>query len=304
MQFIANDQIEVTYRGDGYMVGESKIHNDMFGENELCGSFEGVSAFIDFLKKNMPDAKQSKSSDAPKDGDSFYFFQNYKEAMDVYTNTPSQVREFTESEVQLRNGDSSGIDVQYGVTGEYLDVSRYLEGEPECFGSMTNGNPRGFRVNLIIDIGWVSHVQASDIVLRGQRIQRLVDWLEAQQVRTSILCATSRNTDHIEIKVKDHDESLDLNDLAVVSHSDFLRRLDFRFAEYSQTWSHGYGNPRVLREHLYYNSPLPEVTNEINIVIGNNNNSIDSEFDHAEGWITETLTELPIEAKDRFLSIL
>jgi len=49
------------------------------------------------------------------------------EAMDMFRNKPRQVRKFKPAEDDLKAKDSIGRDIEFDVTGDYIDVSRFLE---------------------------------------------------------------------------------------------------------------------------------------------------------------------------------
>jgi hypothetical protein len=304
MQFIDHRDINVSHSGHGYTVGTVLRTDGLNRKGKLCGEFFGVGTYLRFLGEHMPEPKRSGSSSTEGTAGDFYFFESYEEALDTYIHSPHSVRNFQELDVRLSDGESAGLDVALDVTGDYLDIGRYLEGDPECFGSMTNGNPRGLRVNLVVNMGWWSGVNNETINLRSQRIQRLVDWLETQQVRTSIRFVRSTECSHLEIVVKDHDQILDLNDLAVVGHSDFLRRAGFRFDEHSDTWQEGYGSSRSFNNYLYNHRLVPDMASEFTISIGNQAGGQIKAFDNLETWLTNHLVEMPADPDRRARMVL
>jgi hypothetical protein len=275
-------------------------------EKCLVGYFDGPHRFMDYLDTSMPTPKQSESSakGAGDDGD-FNAFKSYEKAMDTFKNNPKSLLGFTENDVALRDQFNAGIGVEYDTNGDYVDVGRFLEGEPECFGRMIDGNPRGRRVNLMINTSWGCWVKPASITERSKRIQRLVDWLENQQVRTSILAVESTHCAHIEILVKNHDDILDMRDIAVISHPEFLRRLIFRFDEYSPTWSHGYGSPRDFSSWMKDHPPLPELDSEISIFIDNNSkvDRMNTQFDKLEKWLATQIHEVGTAPEERFRTV-
>lgn len=306
MEVIDREHIEERHRSSGYFVGTVKSKpkdnaavDSLLRQEELIGEFDGVRTFMDYLEEHCPTAERDRHSDQAKMG-GFNEFDNYAEAMRIYKNEPRTVRKFEENDAALKGGESSGIDVVYDVTGDYLDISRYLEGEPESSGIMHNGNPRGRRVNLYINSDFNCYVAKDDIIYRGQRLQRLVDWLENQQVRVGVTALFSAGTAHVEIKVKDHDQVLDLNDVAIVSHSDFFRRLVFRFEEYSPTWEPGYGTASILGRYFeVQNSLIPDFANELILKINNvdGRDNIEREFDFVEEWLASQIMSDSVAGK-------
>jgi len=162
-----------------------------------------------------------------------------------------------------------------------------MEGIPEAWGSMHNGNARNRRVNILVNTMQVWSIDHKDVTHRGERILRLIDALEAGGVRTQIVGMGSHQCVHVEVVLKRHDEPLTITDLAVVSHPEFLRRIIFRVNEYSKTWDYGYGHAFVFGEAL---SRKPELlhtdsNDEMNIFIDSNmvgTDSIDKTFDQLE----------------------
>lgn len=252
--------------GPGYIVGNIKTPIDrLTSEGEWAGKFEGVNALFDYQRQFQPKPKQEGASDRSKNSGSregFYFFNRFAEAIDVYTNTPGQITKFRQNDLIIDGGDSSGKEIMYDVTGDILDVGRFLSGEPEVFGSLTNGNPRNKRVTVQIALSWWYGVDQVVINERSKRLIRLVDWLESQNIRTQLVGIDSNECIDLELIIKQFDEPLSLTDLAVVSHSDFLRRVLFRLTEYSPTYMDGYGRPQRLGE--YWSKNLASYASEYN----------------------------------------
>lgn len=305
---VKSEDLRVRDKRDGVFTGNK---TQTLGEslsylktNELVGWFDSTSRFMEYLRTDMPQPKYSKSSSNVIDYGDFNAFGTYEEAMDTFVNHPSKVRGYDESDVVVHDGDNAGNSSFYDVTGDFLDVGRYMEGEPECFGIMTNGNPRSWRVNLIINIGWWCGIDHKTIVARSRRIQRLVDWLESQQIRTSMLAVSSQECSHVEIVVKDHDQVLDMNDVAIVSHPEFLRRLIFRFDEHSPTIVPGYGNAHSFGDCLSANGSPPDMYNEVNVFIDSRSTqNMSARFDSVENWLTKVLGDPTLEPSERYKTI-
>lgn len=293
MLFIDDTKLKIKDQGTGYKVGEvDKVTRDFsyLEKGAIVTEFEGVQSMLTYVRDNMKTAKQNKSSVGRG---SFWYFNSYKEAMDVYTTSPEKIRVFDENDSQILGGDSGGKDVRYDVTGDYLDVGRYVEGIPEVFGSMYNGNPRGQRVNIIMSIDWQGSTSTATINARSKRVLRLIDWLEAQGVRTKLMVACSSETNHSELTLKHYDEPLELNDIAVTNHSDFLRRIMFRVIEHSKTFQDGYGSSVKFNEAISKNPKLmskDNYSNELDIFIGTDRDVfIDKVFDDLEKALVDKL---------------
>lgn len=309
MELISRDDIAKTHQGPGYVVGKNQKQTNLNPVNNLVGLFTGVNTFIDFLQESMPEARQEKASSRHKEddyGQNFHKFDTYEEAIDTFKNHPHKVCNFDEKTDQVRSGDESGNNILYDVQGDFLDIGRYLEGDPECVGVSHQGNIRGYRVNIQMNLDFPSHVKEEDIAHRSRRTQRLVDWLEGQQVRVAMTAIASAGTGHVEIGIKHHDDIFDINNLAVASHSDFFRRLIFRFEEYSDCWRAGYGSGSLLAETFRRQVLVwcPEANNEINIRINNSVDGISESFDHLESWLIKVLADQPTSPRKRSTIIL
>lgn len=239
-------------------VGAQTSKSDIIGYMSATGDYTGTlfrtayemgGVFLAYINKEMPTAQHSASSDY-RGTNSFHALSSFTEAMNIYKNHPEKVTKFTENDLRLEGGDASGIDIQYDVSGDFVDIGRYLSGEPECFGYMDNGVPRGQRMTIVYSINWRGSVGENLINERSKHILRIVDWLESQGIRVQIVCVNSSSCEHTEILVKRYDEPLSLTNVAVTSHSDFLRRIVFRFSEYSDTWSGGYGRPSLFEDYI------------------------------------------------------
>ena len=298
--------IDVLSRGSHHLFGPMRESgNDLVQDGEMVGFFDGVNTVLDSIAEYMPTPRKDKSSTDTGRGD-FNSFETYEQAFNTYRHDPSAVRKFEEADLELTDADAAGIAVEYGVTGDYLDVGRYLEGEPEAFGVMANGNPRGRRVNILFNIDAVWSLAPETINARGHRMQRLVDWLEARQVRTALTAVSSATCAHVEIVVKHHDEQLDMNDIAVVGHGDFFRRMIFRFMEYSDRWRGGYGHAFHLAGYLENQKLKLDEGQELTIVVSNqiqDTKHVNSEFDKAEKKLAEALSSPWIEDHQRVIRL-
>ena len=239
-------------RSNGYVVGQlaDKHHNFKYLERDaLCmfaSSVGGVFKAIDDLKWEPKHHKSSNDSDRGE----FQTFKSLDEAINTFKNNPRSIRNFKEADEMLLAEDDIGRDVAYGVTGDYIDIGKFLEGDPECFGSAVNGNPSSLRVNIVVNANAVSYVTAEALNHKQSKILEIVDWFEARSVRCRILAYASTQCSHVEIEVKSFEDVVDMNDLAITGHGDFLRRIVFLIDEKSNTWQSGYGSPRYFTEAM------------------------------------------------------
>lgn len=314
MIFVDNDELDmegyVNKHAPNILVAPLKKDSkrlEYLEQRCLMGEFKGVNTFLNYLLQDMPTARYDGSSAYDGTCNGFFFFESYGKAVDTFLKDPQSVRKFTEKDEGLTGGDAAGLQVAYDVTGDFLDIGRHLEGEPEAFGSMTAGNPRGRRVQIIVNLSWWSEIQESTINARCSRIARLIDWLESQQIRCRVVVIESTAMSHLEIIVKDFDEVLDINDIAVVSHSDFFRRGIFRFKEWSATPQWGYGSPRAFSEEVGIQDFLPEYNSEYSVLIDSQvtgTSRINKDFDDLEKWLSEKLADDTLMPEERVMMAL
>ena len=283
-------------RGPGYVVGKLAQRHSTFNylyENALVAKFDSVQSIFSGIKQlNWIPAKGKSSNKAPDRDSDFNKFKNLAEAVDVFTNNPRSVREFKEEALRLTAEESIGKEIQFDVVGDYIDIGRFLDGEPECFGVAYQGNPSGLYTTMIVNLSSVFYVTAEAMNHKQARILRLVDWMESQGVRCQIRGFYSSACAHIDVTVKDFAAAVDMNALAVSMHSEFLRRVGFLVAEQSDTWEGGYGSPRDFSRSMRNNyQAIPE--DGLTIFIGDQSHSdmedIDTAFDSLRDKISELI---------------
>lgn len=284
---ISQDEIKVVDSGNGYVIGEitqQHKHLRYLREGAFVTLFDGVDIALDFINDKLKTSKYGSSS-RNRGADEFNAFDSYEEAMDIFRHSPERVTNFDPSELRIKDASEVGSEVEYDVTGDFIDMGRYMEGIPENMGQMHNGNARNRRANIVINLCYYAGVEHDVIKHRGERVLRLVDALEAGGVRTMLTAIESTECNHSEFILKRHDEPLTISDLAVVMHPEFLRRAIFRIVEQSKTFSYGYGRALEFGQHL-----TPEViegdnVNELDILIDSNistKEGIDRAFDQIE----------------------
>ena len=299
MELIDYNTLKDIERGDGYIFGKfcdkTKTSLKYLENKELCGKFEGVDIFLNALTDTSL-AKGSYGNSSRKMGkNSFNLFETYVEAMDTFKNNPSKVAGFIEKDDKILGGDSAGMGVRYDVTGDFIDMGRYVEGIPETFGSMYNGNPRSKRVNILIPAMVSGEVDHELINKRSERVKRLVDWLETNQVRCAVTVMFTNDNWHCEIVVKKFDEVFNINDIAIATHSEFFRRCQFKFGESSPVLTDGYGTSICF----WHNTRLEDIikqeyNNEFNVVIGGKLmyvDQIERNMDELEEVLKKTIFE-------------
>lgn len=275
---IKQDELVNVKTGTGFIVGEMGERHPYLKylrHGAIVTLFDGIDNMLNYITEYMPDAKRSKSSSS-KGRDHFHTFATYEMAMDIFRNKPETITNFDPAEIRVKDLGEVGNEVEYDMTGDFIDMGRYVEGVPEVMGNMQNGNARNRRANVVISLNFMARIDKDVIKHRAERVLRLVDALETGGVRTMLTAIESSECNHTEVILKRHDEPLSIGDLAVATHPDFLRRILFRIIEQSKTFDDGYGDALD-----FGNSLTPEVIEggnitELDILIDGNIRSIES----------------------------
>mgnify|MGYP001463966226 CR=1 FL=1 len=251
-----------------------------------------LRTFLTFVRDQYSTARHVKRSDAPKEKrDDFFTFNSFDEAMHTFIREPHTIRKFKAKEDDILIPDNLGQDVQFDVTGDYIDMGRFMEGDPEHFGNMHMGNPNNVFATIMLNISAPGHLQTGVLERRAQRVLRLVDWLESQQIRTQVVAVKANECTYLELTLKQFQDSINLDSMAVVCHNDFLRRVLFRVAEYSSTYTWSYGLAAMVNNGLM---KLP-INRDSNILVLSEAQATidetDALFDKTERTIEKNLTE-------------
>jgi hypothetical protein len=293
------DELKEIDKGSGFTISElsgGSVHHKQLSylkNGAMVAFFDGVDVALDFIAKNMDKPKKDGSS-ADRGSSSFNTYDTYEEALDVFRHKPETVAKFDQAELHIKDTHESGTEVDYDVTGDYIDMGRYMEGVPESVGTMHGGKSRNRRVNITVQLNQGSWVSESDINHRSERLLRLVDALEHGGVRTMVTAVDSSICGHTEIILKHHADTLTIPDIAVVTQADFKRRIIFRINEYSKTWDYGYGSPTSYRDAITPEKLQGELNDEVNIFITGglqDTEEIDRLFDQMERLVVWELSK-------------
>lgn len=225
----------------------------------------------------------------------FHSFGSLAEAVDIYRNHPERIRTFSMKDDRLKTRDSPGRDVEFDITGDYIDVDRYLQGIPEVFGQVTMGNPRNMFCTINILSSYVYYTKSDYQDEKAMRVLRLVDWLEQQGVRCQIVTTEDSEVAFTSTIVKQFQDPFDINNLAIVMHNDWLRRILFLIMEQSKTWSYGYGSAAAYDRKMSAYKPRPE--DGLYVYVGgymsndNDKGLLNQQFDTIEQRIEQVIAD-------------
>lgn len=252
-----------------------------------------VAACLAHIKEHMPEPKREKASSRHSDkDDGFYTFKTYEDAWDAFAHKPYELAVFKEAVEMVKVMDAPGIEIDYDVVGDDLDMGRYLEGDPLCYSHMVMGNSRSVVATLYVSTSAPYWVQKDAFAAKVARICRLCDWLETNRVRTRIVGIEANQCGFFEVIVKDFADPMYLPNVAVVAHGDFLRRIIFRVNEYSKTWDYGYGTAINLSSESH--CKVKPVYGELTYLIDQPTDvkKVEEAFDRAENETAELIPQI------------
>lgn len=216
--------------------------------DELAVRFNGIYRLLDFIDehKTFGNRRPRESYDASfehRDSDSWVQFSTYDESIKMMRTHPERFRGFDESDIKIYDEESVGNSISFDKVGDYIDIGRYLEGTPDCFGVMQGGRFERRFCSIVVNISASCNVSKETIDMKAKRTLRLVDLLEMNGVRCEVGLLSTTGQVHCEIIAKNYRDPLDINELAIGLSPDFFRWAIFRLTEHSKKCSAGYGHP-------------------------------------------------------------
>jgi hypothetical protein len=247
------------------IINEKKYHRidfDTFGE------------FLDYAEAQVPASERGKydrgSTHSWSASESFFHTKSFSEATDLLrrgwdegTARLAELRANLDGllhhAVTRKKANGVGYDV---AAGEWLDVGRYLGGEPECFGVTQDGNDTASPVvTVLLNLSASGACNEHEFFARGAIAIGLVDTLESLGHRVEFRVGTSAEsagsdragTHEFVVTAKEPDQPLDVDRLAFLCcHPSALRR--YGFSVYEKLGRKGGGLPQKIKgyeETLY-----------------------------------------------------
>lgn len=178
---------------------------------------------------------------------------------------------FISNDIQREN-------ISFDVHGDFIDVARFVDNEPECWGVFETVKARGEGVKLVrvlFNITASAGVSAKAMVAKGAVVTALVQLLEFAGHRVELTVCEGTKGDKggqfvTRILVKEFDQNLDLGRVAfAMAHPSMLRRLWFSLAE-NLVDREGYGEEfqREMEVGMGYGSPIDVKAEEGEIYVG------------------------------------
>lgn len=207
-------------------------------------NYECVADYVADVSRNVPREQLKANSSHDTGRRDFFWTERYEDAQalaisgwaDGTARVASQRDRFAAfiSAAKAIKAKSFGWDVE----GQFVDVGRFLSGEPECFGTeFDNGESISGRVCSIRLNACVSGaISADTICARGVTVLVAVDLLEACGIRCEVTVSAATQTSALQLDsnvvVKKAGDAVDLDKLSFcIAHPSFFRRFGFRFCE-------------------------------------------------------------------------
>jgi hypothetical protein len=199
-------------------------------------------------------------------------------------------------------------DVYYDIHGHYIDVARFNDNEPECWGAFEKVQAVGEGkrlVRVLFNISTSAGIDAEVMIRKGATCAALIELLEyaGHRVELTLSQATDGyqgdNLD-IRIKVKEFDQNLDMGRVIfAVAHPAMLRRMIFSYEEVQLTKDGiaskfgvpdgGYGRPREAKAE----------NGEIYIGSSHLDNKAWQDDAAAEKWVMKKLADQGVQLSNR-----
>jgi hypothetical protein len=218
----------------------SKIYTQSF---ERFGDFlKTAMSTIDIVGKPIPDSNRSSRETSRTD---FYQSKSFQEAVDkLYEKNPKfdRIRKISHEIDTILKTVKPNVEQLYDVTGSYVDVSRFLEREPENMVEFEIDDTQSKLIHVVVNLTTVWMAGEEEFFNRGAGILSLVNALEDLGFKTRIdvyTCVAPYGRVHPQyrwveslILVKDYNFILD-EDLvtSVLCEAWFFRRLVFSIWE-------------------------------------------------------------------------
>ena len=274
-------------------------------DGTLIARFDSVPQLFKEIEQNKWKPQHSKASNLAGDG-KFVVFKNLEEAHHIFQDEPWRIRDFDPNDDKIKHEDGVGNDVMFDVTGDYLDIGKFMSGEPEDFGNAIMDNPNNLFAEIRVGLAAAKWTTAEYILHKQKRILRLVDWLENHKIRTRVRAYLFTEIANITVTVKHEQDPFDVNHLAIVMHPDFLRRTALLVAEQSKNWQYGYGDavdwddrqltstyvdPDAPGIHVYIGGYMPYAPDdtERGYTFENDVSKLDADFDKVEAAVQDML---------------
>lgn len=225
---LPRDWAELKKDGDVYAGWVKRTLTDRDEDRRPAIVAPNIRAFVDYVSRHKP--KAGSSTYTYNDG--WYGTKSLDQAIDLFRNKRNELLPKGFQQKYIKNINANGIDVEYNVTGDYLDMGRYMSGEPEVFGTNINGDLTGKVVSVYINASVSAIYDAEDVILGAEKLAEVINALYVSGARVSTTFMSAEETQWIEVKLNDFGDPINPVDLIAVASPAFIRRLCFAINNY------------------------------------------------------------------------
>ena len=213
-----------------------------YATETVISRHEDLQEFYDYCAKPSITANGKESS---REEDSEYFSftgtHSFEEALELANKGWMKGLEDIKkadigNKLDLLMGIDNKFDLIYDTQGSYVDIDRYLQGEPECMAEFDVKITPRF-ADIYVNMGFNAYVSSKSITERGKIILEFIDALEARNIKIKLhscafLSGNGRAFKLDDITVKDYKDALNIEAVNfAVCHPSFFRRLLFSYWE-------------------------------------------------------------------------
>lgn len=187
-----------------------------------------INALVDYVSRHIP-----KDGSSIEVGDKEWFGTSSLEgAIDLFRNDRQGLLPKGFKQHKINNVHSLGTDVEFDVTGDYLDIGRYMSGEPEVFGANINGDLTGKVIRVYINASVTAYWSAEEVMQGAERLAEVINALYVSGAKVSTTFMSAEETQWIEVKLNSFGDPINPVDLIAVASPAFIRRLCFAINNY------------------------------------------------------------------------
>jgi hypothetical protein len=169
----------------------------------------------------------------------------------------SEVQDMIKDQDKINaQGNTNAIEssIDYAQEGDFIDVSRFIEGLPDSFVKSQDMDSKRPFVKLIVGHNNCScAIESKSILEYAKHILRIVTLLMANNISVSLEYVKIGDTIAITFPIKDYNEGLNVYKIYSILHTSFFRRIVFRAIENSSQFKAGYGAGNCYLDLKEYN---------------------------------------------------
>lgn len=144
------------------------------GKKKIIVEFDSIDDVIEHLKSELRPDGHSVHYDSPS-----FCKYSWLEAMSYLENGWLEGISRMDAVMHDIEGQGDGIEtyIKYDVSGDFLNIGRFMSGEPECCGQFKKRKTKTGDINIMVNVSAHAHVKQEVMINRGAAIQSLVDRL-------------------------------------------------------------------------------------------------------------------------------